>query len=288
MQNCIISAKMEDMNAPEDTDSLYQYAQPGENVGKEIHQALRNLDGETAYKRARLKRLPGLLSSCLVRRYLHQHPSEQVHYALKAVLTTVLDMLEKENPKYSLLLGSRFWKGNSIKEVLTKGNEFIEQYGPMSERRLFDVQKEAISLFAIVFWRLEEVCNKDFAQVVPTTRLSNAGYVAPSTERQSGTNLTDRENRILPRYNPPPPVDALTDRELQVLISYTWGYAPRSIAEIFGISEKTVRAHLQRAKDKLGTTSITHAAWLAWRYGLMEPREDDVSLMIQNYMKSLS
>jgi DNA-binding CsgD family transcriptional regulator len=275
------------MDTPAATSSAYKRAQPDGSIIKEMHQALRNLGGETAYKRAKLEQLTRLLSSCQAKRYRKQHPSKQAHHALKAVLTTALNTLMTENPKYALLLWWRYWKDNSVNEVLTEGHAFIERYGPMSERQLFVVQREAISLLAGVFAELEDLRNKELTQVVPPTRsrrASDTTHVVPS--------IIHREENNLKYTAGPIPLDVLrvkdlvTRREAQILIAYSWGYTPRTIAEIFWISETTVRTHLQNVREKLYAQTITHALWLANYYELLKSYEADVELMIQKYFET--
>jgi DNA-binding NarL/FixJ family response regulator len=63
---------------------------------------------------------------------------------------------------------------------------------------------------------------------------------------------------------------ALTPRERQVLAQVIEGHSSREIGEILGISQHTVRSHVQNVLDKLGVASRLEAASLALRQGLRE------------------
>jgi LuxR family quorum sensing-dependent transcriptional regulator len=56
---------------------------------------------------------------------------------------------------------------------------------------------------------------------------------------------------------------ALTEREREVLRWTAVGKTYGQIAEILGISDRTVEAHLRHAKLKLGTVNATHTAVVA-------------------------
>ncbi|HET8632305.1 MAG TPA: response regulator transcription factor [Thermomicrobiales bacterium] len=69
----------------------------------------------------------------------------------------------------------------------------------------------------------------------------------------------------------PRPLDALTDREREVLILVARGAANKEIARRLGISERTARTHVSNILGKLGLPSRTQAALLAVREGLVPP-----------------
>ncbi|MFI5801470.1 response regulator [Streptomyces sp. NPDC051561] len=82
----------------------------------------------------------------------------------------------------------------------------------------------------------------------------------------------DIEERI-PAVTPPPPPDLelLTDRELEVLRMAALGLSNADIAERLFISGATVKTHLNRAMTKLGLTSRAQAVVVAYETGLVVP-----------------
>jgi DNA-binding CsgD family transcriptional regulator len=64
----------------------------------------------------------------------------------------------------------------------------------------------------------------------------------------------------------------LTPRELEVLGLLVEGWPNRAMAAGMGITERTVAAHIEHILAKLGVTSRTAAAVLAFRLGLFVPR----------------
>jgi two-component system, NarL family, response regulator LiaR len=68
-------------------------------------------------------------------------------------------------------------------------------------------------------------------------------------------------------------VDALTDRETDVLRLVAQGRANKEIASDLGIGEKTVKTHVSNVLAKLGVQSRTQAALYAARVGLVDPNE---------------
>jgi NarL family two-component system response regulator LiaR len=67
----------------------------------------------------------------------------------------------------------------------------------------------------------------------------------------------------------PTEVDALTDREIEVLCLVAHGKSNREIAHRLSISEATVRTHVSNILAKLGLCSRTQAALYALREGLV-------------------
>ncbi|HEY7031483.1 MAG TPA: response regulator transcription factor [Thermomicrobiales bacterium] len=68
-------------------------------------------------------------------------------------------------------------------------------------------------------------------------------------------------------------VDALTDRETDVLRLVARGRANKEIARDLGIGEKTVKTHVSNVLAKLGVQSRTQAALHAARVGLVAPND---------------
>jgi DNA-binding NarL/FixJ family response regulator len=63
-------------------------------------------------------------------------------------------------------------------------------------------------------------------------------------------------------------VDALTDREREVLVLVAKGLSNQQIADVLVISERTARTHVSNILSKLGVASRTQAALLAIREGI--------------------
>jgi len=65
----------------------------------------------------------------------------------------------------------------------------------------------------------------------------------------------------------PPAPEALNEREMKVLSLVSRGLANQEIAEVLGISERTVRTHIGNILDKLHLANRTQAALYALRKG---------------------
>jgi DNA-binding NarL/FixJ family response regulator len=75
----------------------------------------------------------------------------------------------------------------------------------------------------------------------------------------------DLAERVLPR----PPSDGLTERELAVLAGIARGLGNKAIGAELGISESTVKGHVNNVLGKLGVTDRTQALVVAIRRGLV-------------------
>ena len=62
----------------------------------------------------------------------------------------------------------------------------------------------------------------------------------------------------------------LTERELAVLCQLAQGLTNKEIGERLSIGQETVKTHVSRVLNKLGTRSRTEAALYAWREGLVK------------------
>ena len=76
-----------------------------------------------------------------------------------------------------------------------------------------------------------------------------------------------REISAPPPQSPPPEVDPLTDREIEVLKQVAKGKSNQEIAQELVISEGTVRAHVSNILGKLQLASRTQATLYALRKG---------------------
>jgi DNA-binding NarL/FixJ family response regulator len=63
----------------------------------------------------------------------------------------------------------------------------------------------------------------------------------------------------------------VTRRELEVLAMVSEGLAYDDIGGRLGITERTVRAHVVSAKEKLGAANTTHAVAICFTRGLLGP-----------------
>ena len=66
----------------------------------------------------------------------------------------------------------------------------------------------------------------------------------------------------------PPPVDPLTERELDVLSLLGRGLSNKEIAAKLGIADCTARTHVSNVLGKLGLASRTQAALYAVEHGI--------------------
>ena len=63
--------------------------------------------------------------------------------------------------------------------------------------------------------------------------------------------------------------DALTERELDVLVSVAAGNSNKIVADKLAISEETVKSHMRSILSKLGANDRTHAVTIAVKRGLI-------------------
>jgi DNA-binding NarL/FixJ family response regulator len=64
-------------------------------------------------------------------------------------------------------------------------------------------------------------------------------------------------------------IEALTDREIEVLTEAAKGLTNKQIGQELFISDRTVQGHLQNIYQKLGVTTRTEAVSLALQHGLI-------------------
>ena len=75
--------------------------------------------------------------------------------------------------------------------------------------------------------------------------------------------------RLMKALQSPDPLDELTERELEVLVSLSQGLSNSEIAEFLSVTEKTVKTHVSNVLAKLSVKSRTQAALYAWQNGLV-------------------
>jgi two-component system NarL family response regulator len=104
-----------------------------------------------------------------------------------------------------------------------------------------------------------------------------SGYLLKGTNRatlRDAIRLVHAGRRFIPpeiadRLLPGPAAEELTERELEVLRRIAEGSSNREIGERLGISESTVKTHVNRLFGKLGVTDRTKALVLALKRGLV-------------------
>jgi DNA-binding NarL/FixJ family response regulator len=107
-------------------------------------------------------------------------------------------------------------------------------------------------------------------QLVEAVRVVAAGdaLLAPTVTRR----LLDRFAAALPVEAPPPSLDTLTARELEILRLLASGYSNAEIAAELVVSEATVKTHVSSVLRKLGVRDRVQAVVIAYDTGLVRPR----------------
>jgi DNA-binding CsgD family transcriptional regulator len=107
-----------------------------------------------------------------------------------------------------------------------------------------------------------------------TSRIASAAAAAaPSPERDQTVAEHDQPASLppVPERNPEQPaaVAELSAREREVLCWAQQGKTYWEIGCILGITQRTVKFHIQRIKSKLDVVSIAHAIAQAMRRGII-------------------
>lgn len=105
-------------------------------------------------------------------------------------------------------------------------------------------------------------------QLVEAIRVVAAGeaMLSPAVTQRVIARATDAGGRPA---TPPAWVDALTERELDVLRAMARGLSNAEIAEELFIGENTIKTHVGRVFAKLGARDRTQAVVMAFRAGLV-------------------
>jgi DNA-binding NarL/FixJ family response regulator len=116
---------------------------------------------------------------------------------------------------------------------------------------------------------LKDVTPEDLVTAIRVVAAGDA-VVAPSVTRR----LLDRFASNLPRASssPPPGLDALTEREAEVLVLVARGLSNAEIAQRLVVAETTVKTHVGRILMKLGLRDRVQAVVFAYEVGLVHPR----------------
>src|SRR5699024_9960780 len=93
--------------------------------------------------------------------------------------------------------------------------------------------------------------------------------IAPSSTRRLIAHLAG----VLPdtEKTPPAVLDALTDREREVLVLMARGRSNQEVAAELYVAEATVKTHVGRVLAKLGARDRVHTAVVAYDTGLVRP-----------------
>jgi DNA-binding NarL/FixJ family response regulator len=107
------------------------------------------------------------------------------------------------------------------------------------------------------------------AQLVDAVRVVAAGeaLLAPTVTRR----LLDRFARGLPDEKPPPSLEGLTTRELEILRLVAGGLSNAEIAEQLVVTEATVKTHVSSVLRKLHLRDRVQAVVAAYDAGLVQP-----------------
>jgi DNA-binding NarL/FixJ family response regulator len=111
---------------------------------------------------------------------------------------------------------------------------------------------------------------RELADAVRTVAAGEA-LLAPEITRRM---IEDYVSRPRPGSGPPPALDALTARELEVLDLIARGRSNAEIAGSLFLSETTVKTHVTRILSKLSLRDRVQAVVLAYECGLVQPRAD--------------
>ncbi len=114
----------------------------------------------------------------------------------------------------------------------------------------------------------KDVPAEDLVTAIRTVAAGEA-VVAPRILRR----LLDRFADVLPdpAAAPPKALDALTEREREVLVQVARGLSNAEIARVLSVSETTIKTHVGHVLTKLGLRDRVQAVVLAYETGLVRP-----------------
>jgi DNA-binding NarL/FixJ family response regulator len=95
------------------------------------------------------------------------------------------------------------------------------------------------------------------------------GLFAPNVTRRL---INAYIHHTQPHWDPPPDLQPLTGREIEVLRLVALGMSNMDIAGHLAVSEATVKTHLNRTMAKLNLASRAQAVVIAYETGLVAPR----------------
>lgn len=106
-------------------------------------------------------------------------------------------------------------------------------------------------------------------QLIAAIRIVAAGdaLIAPAITKR----LIEQFARNAPAITPPPHLDELTPREIEVLILAARGLSNTEIADELVLSQATIKTHIKRILAKLAVRDRVQAVVLAYEAGLVSP-----------------
>ena len=113
---------------------------------------------------------------------------------------------------------------------------------------------------------LKDVPPEDLVAAVRVVAAGD-GLIAPTITKR----LIEQFARAAPASTPPPELESLTPRELEVLTLVARGLSNREIAEELVLSEATVKTHVKRILAKLGVRDRVQVVVLAYESGVVAP-----------------
>jgi DNA-binding NarL/FixJ family response regulator len=144
---------------------------------------------------------------------------------------------------------------------------------------------EAIGLCRVRFPEVEVIALTSVLEdrsVVQAVKEGATGYLLKNTEAdelcraikaaaQGKIQLSpEASKRLMKSFQSPDPIDALTERELEILKLLAQGSSNKEIADRLSVVEKTVKTHVSNLLGKLNLKSRTQAAIHAWQTGLVK------------------
>src|SRR4051794_33358030 len=113
---------------------------------------------------------------------------------------------------------------------------------------------------------LKDVLPEDLVAAVRVVAAGD-GLIAPTITKR----LIEQFARTAPPSTPPPRLEELTPREVEILTLMARGLSNAEIAEELVLSHATVKTHVKRVLNKLGIRDRVQAVVLAYEAGLVAP-----------------
>lgn len=137
--------------------------------------------------------------------------------------------------------------------------EFVALTSVLEDRSLVKAVKAGAIGFLLKNTEADELCRSIKTAALGVVQLS------PEASRRLMTALQAQG-----------PLEDLTERELEVLVSLAKGMSNHDISEALSVTEKTVKTHVSNVLSKLNVKSRTQAAVYAWQTGLVRPTSGQI------------